>query len=116
MDKRIITTIWLGVVRLTVAILVSLTLLTSCSSDESGPDPKIHYIDMDCTIVEKIPVVGIMNRQSKAFLIRSVKDTTLYSEFIGIDDYVMPDSVYYNHEVGDTLHFDYILKNRFFKK
>ena len=56
---------------------------------------------MDCTI---------------AFLIRSVKDTTLYSEFIGIDDYVMPDSVYYNHEVGDTLHFDYILKNRFFKK
>lgn len=115
MDKRIISTIWLGVIRLTVAILVSLTLLTSCD-DEAGPDPKIHYINMDCTIVEKIPVVGVMNRQSKAFLIRSVSDTTLYSEFIDIDSYVMPDSVYYNHGVGDTLHFDYILKSRFFKK
>jgi hypothetical protein len=40
----------------------------------------------------------------------------LYQEYIDLYRYEMPDSVYYSNEVGDTLHFDYIKKSRFFKK
>jgi len=71
---------------------------------------------MNCVITEKLPIVPIGKRGSKAFLIRSVKDTTLYTEYTSIDSYYMEDSFYYNHEVGDTLHFDYIAKYGFFKK
>lgn len=101
---------------ITLAICVLAIFVTSCDSD-TKPNPNVHYINMDCIIVEKIPSVGSASRHtSKAFLIRGVKDTTLCSEYIGLYQYIMPDSVYYKHEVGDTLHFDFILKNRFFKK
>jgi hypothetical protein len=89
--------------------------MSSCGN-EVKPDPKVHYIDMDCVIVEKIPTAGTGRRTSKAFLIRGVKDTTLYNEYIDLYRYTMSDSVYYLHEVGDTLHFDYIRKSRFFGK
>ena len=93
-----------------------LVLMTSCEG-EVKPDPKVHYINMDCVIVEKIQAVGSTGRHtSKAFLIRGVEDTTLYQEYIDLYRYEMPDSVYYSNEVGDTLHFDYIKKSRFFKK
>ena len=99
-----------------IALIGLVTIITSCKS-EFKPDPNIHYINMDCVIVEKIPVVGSTGKYtSKAFLIRGVKDTTLYQEYIGLRQYIMTDSMYYNHKVGDTLHFDYIRKNRFFKK
>jgi len=89
--------------------------LVSCNG-KVKPDSNIHYINMDCIIVEKISSVESGRHTSKAFLIRSVKDTTLYSEYLDLYRYTMPDSVYYSNEVGDTLHFDYIRKNRFFKK
>ncbi len=97
-------------------IFLSLFALTSCHN-EIKPDPSIHYINMDCIIVEKIPTAdGIGKQTTKAFLIRGLKDTTLYHEYIDLHQYKMSDSVYYNHEVGDTIHFDFIRKNRFFKK
>ncbi len=72
---------------------------------------------MNCVIVEKIPSVeSVGRRTSKAFLIRGLEDTTLYSEYIDLYRYTMSDSMYYNHEVGDTLHFDFIRKERFFNK
>ena len=99
-----------------IPLMVGLiTVFTSCES-KSKPDSNIHYINMDCIIVEKISSVESGRHTSKAFLIRSVKDTTLYSEYLDLYRYTMPDSVYYSNEVGDTLHFDYIRKNRFFKK
>lgn len=106
MNKKIL---WL------IILTPMFTLLSSCSDDD-GPNHEIHYIDMDCVIVEKLPVVPIGRSSSKGFLIRSIKDTTLYSEYISLNNYYMDDSIYYNHEVGDTLHFDYILKKRFFSK
>jgi hypothetical protein len=99
-----------------IPLMVGLiTVFTSCEG-KSKPDSNIHYINMDCIIVEKISSVESGRHTSKAFLIRSVKDTTLYSEYLDLYRYTMPDSVYYSNEVGDTLHFDYIRKNRFFKK
>ena len=98
-----------------IALSIGIIAIFASCEGRSKPDSNIHYINMDCVIVEKIPSVE-SGRHSKAFLIRSVKDTTLYSEYLDLYRYTMPDSVYYSNEVGDTLHFDYIRKNRFFKK
>lgn len=100
-----------------IASMIGIMAIFASCKNEVNPNPNIHYINMDCIIVEKIPSVGSFGKHtSKAFLIRSAKDTTLYSEYISLRQYIMPDSVYYKNEVGDTLHFDYIRKNRFFKK
>ncbi len=93
-----------------------ITIFASCES-KVKPNPNNHYINMNCVIVEKIPSVeSVGRRTSKAFLIRGLEDTTLYSEYIDLYRYTMSDSMYYNHEVGDTLHFDFIRKERFFNK
>lgn len=89
--------------------------LVSCGETPHA-DSEVHYINMNCVIVEKIPIVPKGRHGSKAFLIRSVKDTNMYCEYIDLNYNYMPDSIYYNHEVGDTLHFDYICKSRFFYK
>lgn len=41
-------------------------------------------------------------------LIRDVQDTTLFAEWNTTQE------KYYNYQVGDTVHFDYISKNRWF--
>lgn len=98
-----------------ILAIIVMYFFGSCS-DKPKCDPKFNYINIDCVIVEKIPNVPAGRIGSKAFLIRCVKDTTMYTEYTSLDSYYMPDSVYYNHEVGDILHFDYIRKNRFFYK
>ena len=47
---------------------------------------------------------------SREWLIQSVKDTCLYTRWDVTDD-----SAWFNSSIGDTLHFDYIRKDRFFK-
>ena len=100
-----------------IALSIGIIAIFASCEGRSKPDPDIHYINMDCVIVEKIPTVGSFGkRTSKAFLIRGLKDTTLYSEYVDLYRYTMSDSLYYSSKAGDTLHFDYIRKNRFFKK
>ena len=100
-----------------IALSIGIIAIFASCEGRSKPDSNIHYINMDCVIVEKIPTVGSFGkRTSKAFLIRGLKDTTLYSEYVDLYRYTMSDSLYYSSKVGDTLHFDYIRKNRFFKK
>jgi hypothetical protein len=45
----------------------------------------------------------------KRWLLQSLSDTTLYCEWNRMND-----STYFSAEVGDTVHFDYIRKDRFF--
>ena len=99
-----------------IALMVGVFAIFASCDGKSKPDPDIHYINIDCIIVEKISSVGSGRLTSKAFLIRGTKDTTLYSEYVDLYRYTMTDSLYYSSEVGDTLHFDYIKKSRFFKK
>ena len=100
-----------------IALSIGIIAIFASCEGRSKPDSNIHYINMDCVIVEKIPSVGSFGkRTSKAFLIRGLEDTTLYSEYVDLYRYTMSDSLYYSSKVGDTLHFDYIRKNRFFKK
>jgi hypothetical protein len=99
-----------------IALTVGVFAIFASCDGKSKPDPDIHYINIDCIIVEKISSVGSGRLTSKAFLIRGTKDTTLYSEYVDLYRYTMSDSLYYSSKAGDTLHFDYIRKNRFFKK
>lgn len=100
-----------------IALSIGIIAIFASCEGRSKPDSNIHYINMNCVIVEKIPSVGSFGkRTSKAFLIRGLKDTTLYSEYVDLYRYDMSDSLYYSSKVGDTLHFDYIKKSRFFKK
>jgi hypothetical protein len=99
-------------------ILMICLLVNGCSSKKPGPDPRIHYINLDMVIVEKAGYVnsgGKYTSLGKYFLLRGVKDTTFYWEYHGFNNNSLTDSMYYNHKVGDWLHFDYVLKSyRFF--
>ncbi len=109
--KLTLAKVWFTVY--TLLIVTFVLLFTSCSEDL---DHSGQYLNMNCVIVEKIPVVAYGKTSTKGFLIRDIQDTTLYTEFTNLNNGILEDSIYYNHEVGDTLHFDYILQSRFFRK
>lgn len=47
-------------------------------------------------------------------LIQDVIDTTMFMELSGCNSHMISTEWYYNHEIGDSVHFDYIRKNRYF--
>lgn len=95
-------------------LTVLIYMLLAC---EIKPNNSQYYMNLNCEIIEKIPSVPtIGNQQSKAFLIRMIDDTTMYCEYIDTKKLQMTDSVYYNYNIGDTIHFDYINIHKFFKK
>ena len=104
---------------------IILALVSCCSiashnpNDQlpKGADLRIHYVWFKAVILEK-GTNG--DAKGKYFLIRGVQDTTLFTEltgnnFNGLDGnaYSGTDSLYYNKNIGDTLYFDYIKKDRF---
>ena len=50
----------------------------------------------------------------KSFLCKADKYPNLYCELSNVNSRFINSSLYYNKKIGDTLHFDYINKNRFF--
>lgn len=53
----------------------------------------------------------------KKWLIQRLSDTTMYAELSNYDDYYfkITNTLWYNKNIGDTLYFEYIRKDRFFK-
>lgn len=52
----------------------------------------------------------------KTMLVRMIKDTTLYAELSSRSSYIpITNSLWYSSKEGDTLHYDKIRKDRFFK-
>jgi hypothetical protein len=54
----------------------------------------------------------------KVWLVQRLSDTTQYAELSSYDDYQhwnITQEMWYSKGIGDTLHFDYIRKNRFFR-
>lgn len=94
-------------------------LLIGCAPTQIRPkdDDARYYHNLDMVIVEKAGYVnsgGKYTSLGKYFLLKGTKDTTLYWEYHGLNS-GLSDSMYYNHKVGDWLHFDYVLKSyRFF--
>lgn len=72
------------------------------------------YRNLKCKIVAVQDPVdwqhGKFRGIDKEWLIQSATDTTLYARYE-----VYNDSMFFNHKINDTISFDYILKNRFFK-
>lgn len=53
----------------------------------------------------------------KIWLVQRVNDTTQFAELTSrgdFDDWKITEELWYSKGIGDTLYFDYILKNRFF--
>lgn len=110
--------------------LITLFVFASC---QHNGDPNTQYINVDCKIV-------MMGQQSKltddkfhepelvkSVLIQLVEDTTLFCELISTDRNISNEYTFnkgsinpltaewfYNHRIGDIIHFDYIAKRRFF--
>jgi hypothetical protein len=81
------------------------------------------YYKYKVTIIEKGGYAernGKFTNVGKYFLVRSVTDTTLYTELSGHNFSPLADwygsSLYWNKKEGDTLYFDHIRKDRFWRK
>lgn len=99
-----------------VVVITTVIIFLSSCHPKKIIDPRINYVNLDLIIVEKAGYVnsgGKYTTLGKYFLLQGVQDTALYWEFHGLNGY-LSDSVYYNHKVGDWLHFDYVLKSHFF--
>lgn len=104
-------------------ILILLFSLVSCSSK---PDPEVHYIDCDLKIVKINNDESLSDdkfhtpRVCNLVLLETLKGDKRYTEMNSCDGYgitrdILTPEWMYNHKEGDTIHFDYILKSRFFK-
>jgi len=71
------------------------------------------YYDLNCKIVSIQGTTpwtsGKFNGISKQWLLQSLRDTNKYCEYTPYSD-----SLFYNKKLYDTVHFDYIRKERFF--
>jgi len=81
------------------------------------------YHNYKVTIIEKGGYAernGKFTNVGKFFLVRSVADTTLYTELSGYNLVSLGNaygsSLYWSKKKGDTLTFKYIRKDRFWKK
>ena len=96
-------------------LMMLAVVMTSCWKDEPyKPDPAIHYINVDCKIVEFGQQSDHAKFSYKMVLVRLLSDTTMVME-LSQDGIGFTDGQYYNWQKGDTVHFDYVLKRHFFK-
>lgn len=97
-------------------LLFLLVVLSSCGG--TSPDKRVHYVDIDCKIVSFSRETNVRGKRSyvdKVILMQNLSDTTLYAEISQHDEnFHFSDGRYYSWKIGDTLHFDWIRKERFF--
>lgn len=107
---------------LTLAILMSLSIMSCCTMSEEENIKKkkeMYFQDEYFVIIEK-------NLVDKAWIIKRVASETedsldcteLYSFNDGLNhtgSFRISDELWNKKDVGDTLYFEYILKERFFK-
>lgn len=111
-----------------VGTLISIGLIVhAIASDKPNiANPAIHYVNVDCKIVQ----FGSESKLSddkfhrpelcKSVLFQMQGDTTMYWEYNTCSDHDADDinintAWFYNHRVGDVIHFEYLAKTRFFK-
>lgn len=86
-------------------IIIAIILITSCGNSPYVPDPKIHYINHDFIIRDK----WISGRYSYHYILISPSGENQVAT-----EYSIESEKYWNLNKGDIVHFDYILKDRFF--
>lgn len=97
-----------------VVLFIMSMFLVSCGGDDEPfkPETETHFINEDFIIIEK----SCYNTHDYVFLIQSVSEPTFFFRWTDSDDITdITTKQYYSHGINDTLHFDYIKRNRFFK-
>jgi hypothetical protein len=99
-----------------IYILLALSLLlVSCGGDDEPFKPVLetHFINEDFVIIEK----NCYDTHDYTFLIQSVSEPTYFFKWTdsdtGLDN--ITTKQFYSKGIYDTLHFDYIKRERFFK-
>ena len=96
-------------------MIFGIFLLSSCGGSDNHENlSNTHYVNEDFKVASK----WMDGRSDKFILIqRLVEDTTMYAEWetssCGCGD--RNDKKWWNYKLGDTVHFDHIRKDRFFK-
>ena len=96
--------------KLILVLLPIILYIVACSCDSGNKNNKNDRLYYDMTM--KIVSIQKYNSESSypgEWLLQYVHDTTSYCRWL-----VKSDSIFYNHQVGDIVKFDYILKSRFF--
>jgi hypothetical protein len=95
--------------------LIGLSVIYSCTSDTAEPfkpNSITHFINEDCVLIEK----RIYDSEKYTFLLQSVSNPNYYflwtDKTYGFDD--INTEKFYTYGISDTLHWDYIRKDRFF--
>lgn len=107
---------------------------TGCKSEETKQKEReeVYFLNEDFTIIEKSE--NIETNDSRAFIVRQWKiqreardvpdsiwvgvilsDPRVDNCNCGESDFQITDELWFNKNVGDKVHFDYIRKDRFFK-
>jgi hypothetical protein len=77
------------------------------------PKKESHFIDEDFILIQK----NVFNSNEYTFLIQSTSEPNYF--FLWTEEDVnfpeITTQQFYSYGIGDTLHYDYIQKNRFFK-
>ena len=103
-----------------IYLLLAVVLMCSCCT--IMPDPDVHFLDEKFVLIEKTEREMNINSNTKnvrTWKIQRVKASDNSLEIGVIDnkgfDCIINDELWYNREVGDTLYFEYICKDRFYK-
>ena len=98
-----------------VVILVALILLSGCNCDENrngisiNASENIHFINEKCIVESK----GVVENHL-TLAARSIKHKDTVILYQGIGNYLKNEK-FYSTKIGDTLFFNYIKKDRFFR-
>ena len=83
-----------------------LIVLSGCGSPDTT-DTDTYYVEVDVELVEKSKC-----GDTKTMLIRLEDKDFMYREITNND--LVDDEMYYSYEVGDIMHFEYLVKDAFF--
>lgn len=107
-----------------IIVLLSLVILSSCAVEITEEN---FFINEDFTLIDKKEErVGESGTLTRTWLIQRIiqdGDSIQIAEIVTQDvacgcgkAFEITDELWYNKEIGDVLHFEYIRKSRFFKK
>ncbi len=101
--------------------MLAIALMASCG--EGGRSESMHY-DLKCRLVSTNEDQGFSHDKyrrpvaCRLWLVQSLEDTTMFAEIKDCEGYMdidITDELWYNKKIGDTLHYDRIRRDRFFK-
>ena len=103
-------------------IYLLLAVVIMCSCCTIMPDPDVHFVDEKFVLIEKTEKEMNINGNTKNVRTWKIQRNIVTGDSleIGVINnkgcvYIINDELWYNKEVGDTLYFEYIRKDRFYK-